>query len=97
MVPEDTIKRQIKHVLKGTDFDLGRKYEGKVRDNYSIDQKRIIVTTDRISAFDRVLCEIPFKGQVNAFVFIEGHVIFSLFDFYLPDVLVDRLRVCAKN
>jgi len=96
MVPEDTIKRQIKHVLKGTDFDLGRKYEGKVRDNYSIDQKRIIVTTDRISAFDRVLCEIPFKGQVinqtAAFWFnktrhiVENHLI----DVPDPNILVAK-------
>jgi phosphoribosylaminoimidazole-succinocarboxamide synthase len=41
------------------------RYEGKVRDNYtSSDGRRILVTTDRISAFDRVLCSLPFKGQV---------------------------------
>ena len=35
MVPEDTIKRQIKHVLKGTDFDLGRKYDlNNASDNF---------------------------------------------------------------
>lgn len=44
---------------------LGRYYKGKVRDNYSTnDGKRIIVVTDRISAFDRVLGTLPFKGQV---------------------------------
>ena len=45
--------------------ELGKKYEGKVRDNYStVDGKRIIVVTDRISAFDRVIGTLPFKGQV---------------------------------
>jgi len=39
-------------------------YEGKVRDNYSAKGRRIIVVTDRISAFDRVLGTLPFKGQV---------------------------------
>lgn len=43
---------------------LGKKYQGKVRDSYALDNKRIIVTTDRQSAFDRVLGFIPFKGQV---------------------------------
>jgi phosphoribosylaminoimidazole-succinocarboxamide synthase len=36
-----------------------------VRDNYDLpDGRRILVTSDRLSAFDRVLCCIPFKGQV---------------------------------
>jgi phosphoribosylaminoimidazole-succinocarboxamide synthase len=40
-------------------------YRGKVRDNYDLpDARRILVTSDRLSAFDRVLCCIPFKGQV---------------------------------
>lgn len=40
-------------------------YRGKVRDNYDLpDGRRILVTSDRLSAFDRVLCAIPFKGQV---------------------------------
>jgi phosphoribosylaminoimidazole-succinocarboxamide synthase len=51
--------------LERTDFPtLGEKYEGKVRDNYTKAGKRFIVVTDRISAFDRVLGTIPFKGQV---------------------------------
>jgi len=41
------------------------RYEGKVRDNYSLPRgRRLIVTTDRISAFDRVLGTLPFKGQI---------------------------------
>lgn len=43
---------------------FGKKYQGKVRDSYELDSKRIIITTDRQSAFDRVLGYIPFKGQV---------------------------------
>jgi phosphoribosylaminoimidazole-succinocarboxamide synthase len=40
-------------------------YRGKVRDNYDLpDGRRILVTSDRLSAFDRVLCAVPFKGQV---------------------------------
>ena len=64
MLSDKTIKNQLNNTLEKTNFDFGKKYEGKVRDNYSIDGKRIIIVTDRISAFDRVLCTIPFKGQV---------------------------------
>src|SRR3989338_3418157 len=64
MMSEQQLREQLKHTLDKTDFTLGRKYEGKVRDNYTIGDKRLIITTDRISAFDRVLCSLPFKGQV---------------------------------
>lgn len=43
---------------------LGVKQQGKVRDIYRVKGRRILITTDRISAFDRVLGYIPFKGQV---------------------------------
>jgi phosphoribosylaminoimidazole-succinocarboxamide synthase len=65
MVDEDVLRKQLELTLEGTRFEgLGERYEGKVRDNYSRDGKRIIVVTDRISAFDRILGTIPFKGQV---------------------------------
>lgn len=65
MISKDDLLAQIPHVLTGTDFpNLGEKYEGKVRDNYSKDGRRIIVVTDRLSAFDRIITLIPFKGQV---------------------------------
>ena len=44
---------------------LPNRYRGKVRDNYDLpDGRRILITTDRISAFDQALAVIPFKGQV---------------------------------
>jgi phosphoribosylaminoimidazole-succinocarboxamide synthase len=54
------------HTLPSTDYDdLGSRYQGKVRDTYRQDDQLILVTTDRISAFDHVLAQtIPFKGQV---------------------------------
>lgn len=66
MVDRDTLRAALPHCLAGTDFPaLGAKYEGKVRDNYTTkDGRRLIVVTDRISAFDRVLGTLPFKGQV---------------------------------
>jgi phosphoribosylaminoimidazole-succinocarboxamide synthase len=66
MVEETTLRAAMSHTLSETHLDaLGKKYEGKVRDNYTTaDGRRFIVVTDRISAFDRVLGTIPFKGQV---------------------------------
>lgn len=45
--------------------ELPNYYKGKVRENYDLpDGSRIIIATDRLSAFDRILTAIPFKGQV---------------------------------
>ncbi len=45
--------------------ELPNHYSGKVRENYDLpDGRRIIIATDRLSAFDRILCAIPHKGQV---------------------------------
>lgn len=61
-----TLRQGLALTLDTTSLDqLGTKYQGKVRDNYSTkDGRRFIVVTDRISAFDRVLGTLPFKGQV---------------------------------
>ncbi len=61
-----TIRHQLDHTIRETHFDeLGARYEGKVRDTYRQADRLILVTTDRISAFDHVLRQtIPFKGQV---------------------------------
>lgn len=65
MLTRDLIASQIPHVLKGTNFmNLGKRYEGKVRDNYTQGARRILITTDRLSAFDRIIALIPFKGEV---------------------------------
>lgn len=63
---DDLLREALAHPLLGTDFpELGKKYEGKVRDNYSApDGRRFIVVTDRISAFDRILGTLPLKGQL---------------------------------
>jgi phosphoribosylaminoimidazole-succinocarboxamide synthase len=45
--------------------ELPNHYSGKVRDNYDLpDGRRVIIASDRLSAFDRILCSVPFKGQV---------------------------------
>ena len=52
-------------VLLQTDLPLPLFRRGKVRDVYDLDDKLLIVATDRISAFDFVLpCGVPNKGKV---------------------------------
>jgi phosphoribosylaminoimidazole-succinocarboxamide synthase len=54
------------HILvDGTIAELPDHYRGKVRDNYDLPgDLRILIASDRVSAFDRNLAAIPFKGQV---------------------------------
>lgn len=75
----------------------GEFYQGKVRDNHIVGEKRILVATDRISAFDRVLpVLIPQKGAIlNALAvwsfrktkdIVQNH----LLDWPDPNVIVAR-------
>src|SRR3990167_9670693 len=58
------IRAALSHCLTETHFTFGKKYQGKVRDTYDTGDTLILITTDRQSAFDRVLASVPFKGQV---------------------------------
>lgn len=65
MVNSRTILSALPNILKTIDLpSLGKKYQGKVRDFYTAGGKRILITTDRQSAFDVILGCIPFKGAV---------------------------------
>jgi phosphoribosylaminoimidazole-succinocarboxamide synthase len=62
---EGNIGSRLPKALESTDLLwLGAKYTGKVRDTYTRGSERILVATDRLSAFDRLLTTIPLKGQV---------------------------------
>lgn len=60
----------LSHPLAESQLDaLGKKYRGKVRDSYTTPEgKRILVVTDRISAFDRSLGVLPLKGQLLNYI-----------------------------
>ena len=62
----DIIREQLSFTLNKFELDknVGEYYRGKVRDNYYFDNKMLMITTDRVSAFDHVLGTIPFKGQI---------------------------------
>ncbi len=97
MVTPKTILAAIPKTLNAIDLPtLGKKYQGKVRDFYILKDKRVTITTDRQSAFDLILGQIPFKGavlnQLAAFWFektkdiVPNHMI-SVPD---PNVLVSK-------
>lgn len=65
MIQTKTILKSLPHVLEEIDIaGIGKKQSGKVRDYYILKDRRIIITTDRQSAFDVILGYIPFKGAV---------------------------------
>lgn len=98
---DELLYEQLAHTLQNTQItSLGDRYRGKVRDTYRQGDRLILVTTDRISAFDHVLPQtIPFKGQVlnqTAAYFFEAtedivpnHVI------EVPDPNVTVARACS--
>ncbi|HET8542192.1 MAG TPA: phosphoribosylaminoimidazolesuccinocarboxamide synthase [Anaeromyxobacter sp.] len=65
MLPDAQLHAQLPYTLRQIDLPaLGELYRGKVRDNYSRGDRIVMITTDRVSAFDHVLGTIPFKGEV---------------------------------
>ncbi len=87
------------NVLKTVNLkNLGKKYSGKTRDFYVKDNKRIIISTDRISAFDQNLGYIPYKGHVlnelTAFWFEKTHDIIQNHVIAVPDPNVLVVKNC---
>lgn len=66
MISQEQIRSQLNNCLLDAKFDRweSQYQKGKVRDIYLLGDKRILITTDRQSAFDHVLGAIPLKGQV---------------------------------
>ena len=61
----DVITKQLNNTLENIDLDISNDYyRGKVRENYYKGNQIIMVTSDRVSAFDHILGTIPFKGQI---------------------------------
>ncbi len=96
----EIIKKQLPNAISETNFKIGTKYKGKVRDVYDLNDKLLIITTDRISAFDKVLGVVPFKGEIlnNLSLFwfdktkdiIQNHIIKKI---HPNAVLVKKCRV----
>src|SRR5271170_5734504 len=65
MVDPNFFARHLALVIEDATIpELPNHYRGKVRDNYDLpDGQRLIIATDRLSAFDINIAAIPFKGQ----------------------------------
>jgi phosphoribosylaminoimidazole-succinocarboxamide synthase len=94
--------QQVRAALSGclteTTLPIGKKYQGKVRDTYDLGDKLILITTDRQSAFDRVLASVPYKGQVlnltSAWWFEQTQHIVSNHVLVIPDPNVTIAKKC---
>ena len=65
MISKDELINLLPIAFGETNLPLPNKQTGKVREWYDLPNgKHIIVTTDRLSAFDRILARVPYKGQV---------------------------------
>lgn len=98
MINEKNVLKALPQVLKTINIPgLGKKIQGKVRDIYFKGDKRILITTDRQSAFDVILGHIPYKGAVlnklSAFWFEKSRKIIPNHMIDTPDENV----MIAKN
>ncbi len=100
MIDADTLLHHVPEALEKVTLDWPYDHaRGKVRDLFSLPGDRwLIVTTDRLSAFDRILTLIPFKGQVlnqlSAFWFGETEEIVPNHLLEVPDPSVSLVREC---
>ena len=91
------LRAQCSRTLERTDFHgLGERTEYKVRDCYVQDPRRVIVVTDRVSAFDVIVGTFPFKGQLlnqlAAFWFARSAGVAPNHLFAVPDPCVSVVR-----
>ncbi|MCS7177982.1 MAG: phosphoribosylaminoimidazolesuccinocarboxamide synthase [Anaerolineae bacterium] len=95
-----TIQSVVPHALREIHVPgLGERHSGKVRDFYLLpDGRRVLITTDRLSAFDRILGAVPYKGQVlnqlSAFWFEQTRAIVDNHMLAVPDPNVMVVTEC---
>jgi phosphoribosylaminoimidazole-succinocarboxamide synthase len=96
---DEQLRQVLPHAFDGIDLPfLGRKSSGKVREIYDQGDRLILITTDRLSAFDRILGLVPYKGQVlnqlSAFWFEQTRDIVGNHFLASPDPNVTIGRKC---
>lgn len=99
LIHKEAIAAGMGNCLDDTSFlALPNHRRGKVRDSYDLGDRLVLVTTDRQSAFDRVLATIPFKGQVlnqvSAFWFEQTADIVPNHVIEIPDPNVTIAKKC---
>src|SRR5512147_1107431 len=98
MISIDQLTQLLPSALQESSLPLLHKASGKVRDWYDLpDGKRLIITTDRLSAFDRILAAVPYKGQVlnqlSAWWFEQTRDIIPNHIITLPDPNASVVRI----
>ena len=59
------VRENLENCLTSISTEIKPLHSGKVRESFEINHESLaLVTTDRQSAFDRILASVPFKGQV---------------------------------
>jgi len=101
VIDETTLREMIPHAIQNVEVEwpYGRA-QGKVRDIFALPgARRLLITTDRLSAFDRVLTAVPFKGQVlnqlSAFWFQRTDDILPNHLLAVPDPNVSLVQECV--
>lgn len=100
MIDREVIRRNLANCLTDTSaLGLPGMKHGKVRDSYDLGDRLLLITTDRQSAFDRVLASVPFKGQVlnqvSAFWFEKTSDIVPNHVLSIPDPCATLAKKCT--
>ena len=92
------INENLTNTLQETSISAPNKKVGKVRDAYFLDDRVVMISTDRQSAFDRVLAAIPYKGavlnSVSAWWFKKTEHLFPNHLISTPDPNVSIVEKC---
>ena len=93
------INDNLTNTIQDTSIDAPNKKVGKVRDAYFLNDKVVMISTDRQSAFDRVLAAIPYKGavlnSVSAWWFKKTEHLFPNHLISTPDPNVSIVEKCT--
>lgn len=101
MISDGLLREQLPRMIDEVNLPgLGEPRRGKVRHVYERGDELVIVTTDRLSAFDRQICVVPWKGEVLNrlaamwFRKVARHGIAPTHFIDTPDPNVMRVRNC---
>jgi phosphoribosylaminoimidazole-succinocarboxamide synthase len=87
------LNRLLSSTLVDTHFSwCGERYQGKVRDTYRVGKRRYLVTTDRLSAFDRHLTTLPAKGCLIQALAVHS---FRRAESVVPSHLIEVIDPCV--
>ena len=93
------INSNLTNTIQDTSIDAPNKKVGKVRDAYFLNDRVVMISTDRQSAFDRVLAAIPYKGavlnSVSAWWFKKTEHLFPNHLISTPDPNVSIVEKCT--